>query len=91
LLAFDGVVITLAGSRLRMKNLGHNFGQVRLLVYFLFCGHALFQAEFTRYRSAIIHLFIARLKQESKNQADVIETLITVVISITTKVLLLMI
>jgi hypothetical protein len=39
LLAFDGVVITLAGSRLRMKNLGHNFGQVRLLVYFLFCGH----------------------------------------------------
>jgi hypothetical protein len=38
LLAFDGVVITLAGSRLRMKNLGHNFGQVRLLVYFLFCG-----------------------------------------------------
>jgi hypothetical protein len=37
LLAFDGVVITLAGSRLRMKNLGHNFGQVRRLVYFLFC------------------------------------------------------
>jgi hypothetical protein len=31
-------MITLAGSRLRMKNLGHNFGQVRLLVYFLFCG-----------------------------------------------------
>jgi hypothetical protein len=26
LLAFDGVVITLAGSRLRIKNLGHNFG-----------------------------------------------------------------
>jgi hypothetical protein len=26
LLAFDVVVITLAGSRLRMKNLGHNFG-----------------------------------------------------------------
>jgi hypothetical protein len=25
LLAFDIVVITLAGSRLRMKNLGHNF------------------------------------------------------------------
>ena len=45
----------------------------------------MFQAEFTRYRSAIIHLFIARLKQESKNQADVIETLIIVVISITTK------
>jgi hypothetical protein len=40
LLAFDGVVITLAGSRLRMKNLGHNFGRVRLLVYFLFCDTA---------------------------------------------------
>jgi hypothetical protein len=26
LLAFDGVLITLAGSRLRIKNLGHNFG-----------------------------------------------------------------
>jgi hypothetical protein len=38
LLAFDGVVITLTGSRLRMKNLGHNFDLVRLLVYFLFCG-----------------------------------------------------
>jgi hypothetical protein len=26
LLAFDGGVITLAGSRLRIKNLEHNFG-----------------------------------------------------------------
>ena len=26
LLAFDGVMITLAGSRLRIKNLGHDFG-----------------------------------------------------------------
>jgi hypothetical protein len=26
LLAFDGVMITLAGSRLHLANLGHNFG-----------------------------------------------------------------
>ena len=37
LLAFDGIVITLADSRLRMKNLGHNFGLVRFLVYFPLC------------------------------------------------------
>jgi hypothetical protein len=30
LLVFDGVVITFAGSRLHIKNLGHNFGWVSL-------------------------------------------------------------